>query len=505
MKQRPDSHSPQLNTASPLRFIKNSASNLLNGASTAILAIGLPYYLVRYFDASAFGIWVLILQLGGYTNYLNFGIQTAVGRYVAEALNLDKSEKIGPIVSAGTQFLTLLALVATIALVITAYFFNSVFRQVDPSLLMVAQCSLLWIGSAFILALPASALLGVFIGEQKNEIPAYLAVGTRLLTFAATAWVAASTHGLLETSIAFFMANVIGVAIQYCVYVRYFPLWRIRLLEFNVPLSIDLAKYCTSLAVWSMAMLLISGLSITLVGMLDFENLAYFGVAISLVAFLVGIQQSIFSPLIQVFAGNHARGRTVANEKLLIGISAICSSLLVFISSILFSFGREILTAWVGINYADKAYPMLLVLVVGNAIRYSATPYALWLIATGNQKKVLLTPILEGLTNLGVSVWAGYYYGAVGVACGIVAGGLVSIATHFLINMPRTLDNSFNRLELGLHSLLIPASIIVVAVLSHYVIVRLGGEAVYGECAAVLLTLLYIARSGQVMMKLRSR
>lgn len=444
---------------SPLRFLKNAVSNLLSGASTAVLAIVLPYVLVKHFDPAAFGLWVLMLQLGGYANYLNLGIQTAVGRYVAEALSLGNDHRIGAIASAGTQFLTILALFGAIALVCTAIFFDRIFTQVLPSLIPVARTSVLWIGGAFLLALPASATLGVFIGVQKNEVPAYIAIGSRVAVGAGTAWIAATTHDLVSTSIAFFATSLADLIFRYWIYVRSFPRWPIRMLSLDRALSVDLARYCTSLAVWSVSMLLVNGVSITLVGVLDFKNLAYFGVAVSLVTFLVGIQQSVFSPLIQIFAGLHTRGDDPKSMRLLMLSSAVCSALLVLVSLILYGFGKILLLNWVGEVYSSNAFPILMVLVLGNIIRYSATPYALWLIATGQQRKVLLTPFVEGLVNLAVSVAAGYQFGAIGVAWGVVVGGITGIAANFLFNIPRTLGNEFSRLEYGLQSLLYPGAV----------------------------------------------
>lgn len=490
--------------ASPLRFIKNAASNVLNGASTALLAILLPYVLVKHFSPTVFGLWVLMLQLGGYANYLNLGVQTAVGRYVAEALSLGNEHRVGAIVTAGTQFLLLLAALAVVMLVGIAIFFGDIFPQLEPSLLPIAQSSVLWIGGAFVLALPASALLGVFIGVQRNEIPAYAAVGSRLLIGSVTAAVAALTQDLRLTSIAFFIASAMGFAAQYWLYSHCFPNWSIRLSHVDRRLSAELAAYCASLAVWSLSMLLVNGLSITLVGIIDFKNLAYFGIAVSLVTFLVGIQQSIFSPLIQIFAANHARQDFDTNRQLLISTSMVCSSLLLLIAAILFCFGKTLLTSWVGAEYAKAAFPFLVVLVIGNVIRYSATPYALWLIAAGHQKKVIVTPFIEGLVNLGVSVAVGYNYGAIGIAYGVVAGGLVGIAANFLFNIPRTLEPSFSRSEYGLRNLLLPAAVAVVAMLSSALSLHWGAGDVTAIAAAIAPPLLYFAYTVWWIVRTRS-
>ena len=444
-----------------------------------------------------------MLQIGGYANYFNLGVQTAVGRYVAEALSLNQPERGASIVTAGVQFLMLLALFAAIGLVVITFFFGEIFQQIDSGLLPSAQTSLLWIGGAFILALPPSALSGAFIGVQRNEVAAFISVASRILIGLVTAWSAIATHDIALTSAAFFAASVAGYLGQYLIYRQQFPAWRLKLLTLDRPLTVDLSRYCLSLGVWSLSMLLVNGLSVTLVGILDFASLAYFGVAMSLITFLVGIQQSVFSPLIQIFAGNHVRSGLQANIPLLMHSSAVCSALLVVGAAFLLCLGRPLLTLWVGESYAVHAYPLLLILVAGNVLRYTATPYALWLIAVGQQQKVLITPFIEGLVNLAVSLAAGYYFGATGVAVGVVAGGLVGIVANLLFNIPRTLPPDFDRLQYVRFSLLGPVLAMLAAIAAYMAAGKMQLAVAWEISATLMPAILYMAYCLRNMLRIR--
>ncbi len=52
-----------------------------------------PPLLVRLMSPSSYGVWVLVLQTSAYAGYLNFGLQTAVGRYVAFANELGDRDR----------------------------------------------------------------------------------------------------------------------------------------------------------------------------------------------------------------------------------------------------------------------------------------------------------------------------------------------------------------------------------------------------------------------------
>src|ERR1700677_4844945 len=67
------------------RFAKNAIANLGRGSATAVVALLLPPVLVRHMTPASYAVWVLVLQTAAYVSYLNFGLQTAIGRYVAYA------------------------------------------------------------------------------------------------------------------------------------------------------------------------------------------------------------------------------------------------------------------------------------------------------------------------------------------------------------------------------------------------------------------------------------
>jgi O-antigen/teichoic acid export membrane protein len=104
---------------------------------------------------------------------------------------------------------------------------------------------------------------------------------------------------------------------------------------------------------------------------------------------------------------------------------------------------NRILTLWVGPVYGVRGTRILEVLVVANMIRLSLTPYAVTLIGTGQQRLVMFIPLLEGFSNLLLSVVLGYSYGAIGVAIGTLGGSLIALIGNLYYNMPRTNDIQF--------------------------------------------------------------
>src|ERR1700687_562815 len=89
-----------------LVLIKNAAANIIRGGAAAFVALALPPFLTRLMPADSYGAWSLVLQLSAYVGYLDFGIQTAVGRFVAQANEMRDADHRDQIVSTAFVGLT---------------------------------------------------------------------------------------------------------------------------------------------------------------------------------------------------------------------------------------------------------------------------------------------------------------------------------------------------------------------------------------------------------------
>jgi O-antigen/teichoic acid export membrane protein len=205
----------------------------------------------------------------------------------------------------------------------------------------------------------------------------------------------------------------------------------------------ELSGYCVSLSIWSFAMLLVSGLDVALVGHFEFGKVAYYSVAATLIVFLAGVQNAVFNVMIPSTAILQARGDAVQLGQAMLTATRYGSFLLLLMGLPLILGAKSILSVWVGPRYADQGARILEMLAAANIIRLSAVPYIMTLIGTGQQRLVTITPLLEGVSNLVVSVIGGFFFGAIGVAIGTLLGGTVGVLGNFVYNMPRTIEINF--------------------------------------------------------------
>jgi len=491
-----------MNSKDRLVLVKNAFSNLARGSAAALVAITLPSFLTRLMSPEAYGAWSLVLQLSTFVGYLDFGIQTAVGRFVAHAGEQGDADHRDRIVVTSMAVLTAAAAVAIAGSGLLALLLPRVFHQVPRFLLSDCRMALLLVAGSLAAGLPFSVFNGIFVGLQRYEVPALVIGVSRAITAVCLVLIVRHGGNLTQMGAAVAIVNLASYGLQYILYRKLAPTVRFSLDLVSRKAGRELFDYCVSLTIWSFAMLLVSGLDISLVGYFEFEKVAYYTVATTLIVFLIGVQNALFNVMIPSTAVLQARGDAVELGRIMIAATRYGIFILLGLGLPLILAARPILSIWVGSRYALEGTLILRFLTVANIIRLSAVPYIMALIGTGQQRLVTITPLLEGMSNLAVSVIAGHFLGAIGVAIGTLVGGIVGVGGNFIYNMRRTVEIKFQILEYVRDGLLRPL-VCALPVIAAALAFRISGASFsvigYGPIVAVsIATALLLWRYGLV-------
>lgn len=425
--------------------VKNASLNLMRLAGTGTVAIILPAFLVRKLSTDVYAAWALLLQLTLYVGFLDFGIQTAVARFVAHAQELGNIDERDGIVSTAFVCLLVACLLAILVVVVVAWQWPNIFPSMPSSLYFSTRVALLLMGASLALGLPASVVQAIFTGQQRNEVPVSIAVANRVLMGGMVIGAVLMHRGLIAMGIAVVIANIFSYSVSYFALRKWAGRVRIRMMLVAKAYAKQILSYSSVLAVWSVATLMISGLDLTIVGIFDYKATAYYAVAATLTNFVAQAQNAIFAALLPAAAVLGARGNAAKLGAVLISSTRYGMLLLVAMALPLLLAAHLVLHIWVGQEYARNGTLILQVLLLGNVIRLCGLPYSTLLLGTGEQNKVIISPLAEGATNLAASVIGAWRWGAIGVAYGTLLGAVVSIAFHFFYNMPRTSLIAVNR------------------------------------------------------------
>ena len=420
------------------RFIKNAVANLGRGSAAAVVAVLLPPVLVRHMSAGSYAVWVLVLQTVAYVSYLNFGLESAIGRYVAyakEKKDIELRDSVFSTAFFGLCCAALLSLVCLAGVILAA---QAAFPKVPVSLIPQMRLSLLIAGFAMAIGLPASAWNGVFVGLARYEIPALTVGGARLLSAIGVIIAALTGRSLVVFATIIASASLLSYLVQYLALRRIVPDVRFRPNLVSGSTARELYGYCFGLTIMSFAMLLVTGFDLLLVGHFEFAVVTPYSVSASLIALISGLLYAVVNVLMPHAASLHAKEKADELGKLLVS-STLLSVLLLVLSGVpLLIFAGPILRVWIGAQYVATGAPLLTILVISNIIRLIGVPYSIILVAAGQQNYIKISPLAEGASNFVLSVVLGSLFGGIGIALGTLFGSIIGIGAHLLYSMPRT-------------------------------------------------------------------
>jgi O-antigen/teichoic acid export membrane protein len=419
-----------------LTVAKNAASNLIRGGATAAVAIALPHFLTRCLTAERFAAWSLILQIAAYASFLDFGLQTAVARFLAQAIELEQSDRQDKLISTALGLLSVAAFMAFALSLIVIWKLPHLFGGITADLLPEIRRAGILLSMSACLLLPLSTYTGVLIGLQRNEIPAAIIGCSRIAGAVAAIIAVRHTQSLTILAVCIGVPNVAGGLIQMAVVQRLLTNASIHIRHASGVISQELFNYCTGLTVWSFAMLLIGGLDVTIVGHFEFSAVGYYSVAALLITFFAGLSTAVLSALMTPVAALHARGDVLRIVQVVFAATRLTMFANLVLTSIIFLWGPSLLRLWVGPVYAAHAMPILKILAVAQTIRLTAAPYSGMLVSIGEQGKGIAGAICEALLNLFASVVGAILFGPVGVAWGTLIGAIGGLLWTLLRVMP---------------------------------------------------------------------
>jgi O-antigen/teichoic acid export membrane protein len=435
---------------------ENASANLLRLVASGLVAMLLPPFLARKLAIEVYSTWALVLQMTLYVGFFDFGVQTAVSRFIAHETELNGGKRRDGIASTAFMLLVLASALGMVLIAVLAWQLPHLFKAMPVSLHRDARIALLLAGGSFALGLPVSVIHAVFIGLQRNKIPVGIAILNKSVMAGLMIAVVFQQAGLAAMGAVVALSNLLSYVASYIAWRAWAPEVKLRLTLVSKIYVKEIANYSGALVIWYLGLLLVSGLDMSIVGIFDYTAAAYYAVAVTLTNLVVQTQGAIFATLLPASAALKARGRSQELGTLLVSSTRYGMFILLGLALPILLAGKFILSIWVGADYALHSTAIMQILILANVVRLSLLPYATLLLGMGEHGKVVMSPIAEGITNLLVSVVAGAWLGAIGVAIGTLVGSFVSVGIHLLYCMPRTTMISVDRSLLVKKGLLRP-------------------------------------------------
>jgi O-antigen/teichoic acid export membrane protein len=432
-----------------------------------IVAFFMMPFMIRKLGDTWYGILTLLQTLTGYYYFVDFGLATAVSRYIS--LNVAKKDSYNTNVIINTSLCIYVLMALAIAGITLAVSFFARSFVSDASALHVVRICIIVLGLNLALEFPFKAFAGLMGAFMRYDLLTYSHFLNLALSTALTYVLLVKGYGILALCIAGLVCSQISNIIFYAIAKHLFPDMRLGRAYFKT----DRIKELLGYSIWSFVMQLGEQMRFRVDAFVIGYALAssyvtHFTVGANIATYLLSLIFRATNFLTPLFTKYFAKGDYDEIRGKLLIVTKINTILAVFGGGMAIMIGQAFLTRWMGEDYLD-AYPVMVVLVVAVVLETIQNPSNNVLMAISKHRFFAIVNVAEGLANLGISIALVGKYGILGVALGTLIPLTISRLVVLPIYVSKCIQLSLRRYYMNMVNV---ACITLVYLISIYILTK---------------------------------
>ncbi len=393
-----------------------SALGVANHFATIVIALFLMPFVVSSLGDRMYGFWTLASAFIGYYGLLDFGLSSAVARYIAGAIGAGDKEECNRII--GNSFfifscIALLVLIITLVLILIAPVFFG--NPADASLFRKV---ILVLGVNIAVGFPVKVHKGILTAQLRFEMLALIRFVSLITRAASTVIVLVMGYKILALALVTFASCLL----EYVLYVHFarksLPGFEIRISDCSPGTARSLFSYGSHAFVIRIADEMRFNIDVFVISaFVGLSAVTHYRVASTLVQHFIQLILTTMGVLLPFFSRLDGERNDEKIRETWFFSTRLSVILTGFVGFGLIAWGRPFIERWMGPQYLD-AYPCLVVLVLGCITDLGQAPTVTLLYGIAKHKFYSVFNTLEAVCNVLLSLLLVGRYGILGVAIG---------------------------------------------------------------------------------------
>ncbi len=370
-------------------------------------SIGIGFFVARFLihrlGDTTYGLWIVLTALTEYLRFMDLGVRGSIGRFMAFHRARGDTLGINTTLSSGGVVLAVLALGCVL---ITAVMAGSITRLLDlqPAQSHEARTAFVIVGMSLAIGLLLNVFDATLWAYERFDVLNIIDIPVELIRAALVFTLVGHGFGLVALAwISLFTTVLAGLA-KAVMALRVVPSLRPRARLLAWGQMRTLLDYGIWNFLRSLAQLARKALPPTLIAAsVGLALVTPFSIAARLVAYaalIVAASAAVATPLATKL---HATENWAQQQTLALRGSRFAASLALFLLGLFVLLGRPLITLWVGPRLAD-AYPLLVLLALGELIPMSQLAMESLLLAAARHKALALASIIETVMAAGLAL-----------------------------------------------------------------------------------------------------
>jgi O-antigen/teichoic acid export membrane protein len=400
-----------------LRILKNVSSGWFSLGINVLVGIFLSPFILHRLGDAAFGLWVLIFSVTGYYGLFDLGIRSSVVRYVSKFAAVRDTEALARLVNTSLFTYSCIGLLSFLVTLAGVSRINSLFR-IPPELHSTAGWLLLTVGTAVSLGFPLGLSGGILEGLQRFYILNWTNVAASLLRAILIVFALKHGHGLLTIALITVSLPLIAAVTRAVIALRLLSIPFGRRYVGREAFR-EIANYggVTFIVILS-SQLRFQTDEIVIGTMLSSAAITYFNIGARIVDYAAQMVINLAQIFVPMSSESEAVGDLARLRTIFIAGNRVCALIIFPICATLIILGKSVIEVWVGRKYVALSYPVLLVLLIPSTLFYAQAASGRILFGISRHRTWAIVTLIEGVSNLILSVLLVRPYGIIGDAFG---------------------------------------------------------------------------------------
>lgn len=400
-----------------LHIIKNVGSSWFSLGVNILVGIFLSPFILHRLGDSAFGIWVLIFSFTGYYGIFDFGIRSSIIRYVSKYTATHDLEEVSGLINTAMFTYSCIG-VLSFLITLTACLYVDHFFHIQAGFQSSARWLLFVVGTSVALGFPLGVFGGMLEGLQRFYILNWTNIASSLLRVVLIVYYLHRGYGLLTVALV-----TVGLPLAASIVRAAVALWLLPVRFSWKYVNRDSLRHMANYSGATFMIIVASRLrfktdAIVIGKFLSSAAISHFYAGSRLIDYTGELINSFAQIIVPMSSQSEAAGQSDRLQKIFILGNRFCAFIALPITVIFVILGKSIIEVWVGSRYVAQGYPVLMTLIFPYTVMQVQGASARVLLGISKHKKLATVALIEGISNLVLSILLVRRYGIVGDALG---------------------------------------------------------------------------------------
>lgn len=395
---------------------KGSILRMVEFFAVAIVTLAMTPFILHSLGDKMYGLWVFAGSFLGYYGLMDFGLNSAVQRFLSRAIGTKDNNEANKVINTAFYVFIILGIFIFVCSFILAHLSPILIKNIKE--ITIFRAIVIILGFNFAVGFPMRIFYGILTANLRYEVSTAIElvklVGRTLLIVVFLK----AGYTLIALALITLFMDICGYLARYIIVNRLYPSIVFSKMYFDKTKIASLFGYSIYTFISQIADQLRFNIdNLVIIIFMGFSSVTMYSIAARIVKYFMQFISSAVGVLTPVFSQYEAIGDYESIRTKFILTTKISSYLSIMIGGIIIIFGRAFIQRWVGAKYLE-AYPILIVLVVSSIFMLMQNPSIQLLYGISKHKLLTISNSIEGISNFILSLILVQKFGILGVALG---------------------------------------------------------------------------------------